>query len=211
MATLRPRVAAVALLLVLPLASACDDRARAFAARTAEILQQRSAQLSAKIAAESATYNKIAAHAIEAARQLADSTLMNERQERAGLLSLDYIEGRKPASRWRSDLVDYAHVDYDVNRALLTADMDAQTRFLSQVQALRLEQDKVDALAKLLATLAKKRSLADDIQAAASFAEDAKAEFDKKVCEQLGKQKGGTDDAAKRADALFKEKCAPKS
>lgn len=211
MARLRPSAATLGLVLLLPLVSACDEEARQFATRTAEILQQRSAQLSVKIAAESATYNKIAAHALEATRQLADSSLLNERQERAGLLALDYTQGRKPVSRWRTDLTQYTRVDYEVNRKLLTEDMNAQSRFMTQVQALQLEQDKVDALAKLLGTLATNRTLAEDIEAAATFAQDAKAEFDKKVCAQLEKQKSGADEAAKRAATLFDEKCAPKS
>jgi hypothetical protein len=197
----------LAVLLLLPLVSACDEEARQFAARTAEILQQRSVQLSAKIAKESAVYNAIATHALESSRQLADSRLLNERMERASVLALDYVEGSKKASRWRTDLTEYARLDYTVNRQLLTQDMNAQSRFMTQIQALSLEQDKVDALAMLLATLAKKRPVLEDLQAAGTFLEETKAEFDKKVCDQLAKDKVGTSEAAKRAAALFTAKC----
>jgi hypothetical protein len=195
--------------LALVFTAGCDDQAREFAARTREILEQRSAQLAAKIAAESTAYSKMAIHAAEASRLLADSRLLNERQERAGTLALDYMEGRKPFSRWRADVAEYARVDHDVNRQLLTADMDAHTRFLIQVQALQIEQDKVDALATLLGTLARKRSVAEDLAAATTFATDAKTEFDKKVCAQLTTHSAGGGAAAERAKALFASKCAP--
>jgi hypothetical protein len=209
--TRRHPIALVGALVAMTLTAGCDETAREFAARTREILEQRSAQLSAKIAAEMTAYSKIATHAAEASRALVDSRLMNERQERASVLALDYLEGQKPASRWRTELAGYAQIDYEVNRELLTADMDAHTRFLTQVQALKLEQDKVDALDRLLGTLAAKRSLQEDVAAAATFAQDAKTEFDKKVCDQLTKQQAGTGPAAARAKALFTAKCAPKT
>jgi hypothetical protein len=184
--------------LLAPLASACDEEARQFALRTAEILQQRSAELTRKIAAEQKAYQDVSSIANETQRDLIESSLNNERSARSIALAADYDEGRKPASRWQSDLAEYAQIDYRLNRDLLSADMGAGAEFMQKLQELEIEQAKVDALAKLLAALAKKPSLKTDLEAVSAFAEDTKAEFDKKVCEALAK------DTSAAAQAAFK-------
>lgn len=185
-------------LLLTPLMIGCDEKAQEFALRTAEILKQRSAELTRKIAAERKAYEQVSTIAAETHRDLIESSLNNERSARTIALAADYDEGRKPPSRWQSELADYAQIEYRLNRDLLAADMNAKGEFMSRLQALEIEQAKVDALAKLLAALAKKPSLADDITAIAAFGEDAKEEFDKKVCEALAK------DTSAAAQAAFK-------
>jgi hypothetical protein len=198
--TPRSRAAGLLLcLLVAPLASGCDEKAQEFARRTAAILEQRSNELSRKIAAETRAYNAVAATATEAHRDLIDSTLRNERNGRSLALAADYDEGRKPISRWRSDLAEYAQIDYTLNRDLMTADIDAGSLFLQKIHALQIDQDRVDALAKLLAALAKKPTLAADIEAVSKFAEDTKEEFDKKVCAELAKDPSPAGKAAFKA------------
>jgi hypothetical protein len=184
----------------------CDDQARDFAQKTKVILDQRSEQLTRKIAAEKKAYDSSASQAFEDHRALVDSSLQNERNERSDALAADYEEGRKPVSLWRKDLSDYARIDYEANRELLLADMDANTRFLQDFDDLKIEQDKVDALSKLLAALAQKPSLKDDINAISSFAGDTKTEFDKKVCSQLKSQIKVNDPTKDVAAAAYKNK-----
>jgi hypothetical protein len=192
------RTGLVLCLLLAPAVSGCDDEARQFAIRTAEILQQRSAELTRKIAAERKAYNAVAAIANQVQRDLIESSLNNERTARSIALAADYDEGRKPVSRWQADLAEYAQMDYRLNRDLLAADFGAGAEFMQKVQSLEIEQAKVDALAKLLAALAKKPSLAEDLQAIGAFAEDTKTEFDNKVCAALAK------DTSAAAQAAFK-------
>jgi len=187
-------------LLLAPALSACDEEARQFAVRTAEILQQRSAELTKKIAAERKADNAVATLANQVQRDLIESSLNNERTSRSIALAAEYDEGRKPASRWQADLAEYAQMDYRLNRDLLSADFGAGADYLQKLQALEIEQAKVDALATLLARLAKKPSLAEDLQAIGAFAEDTKAEFDKKVCAALAK------DSSAEAKAAFKSR-----
>jgi hypothetical protein len=186
-------------LLLAPALSGCDEKAQQFALRTAEILQQRSVELSRKITAERKAYQDVAAIANQVQRDLIESTLNNERTARSIALAADYDEGRKPVSRWQSDLAEYAQVDYRLNRDLLSADMGAGAEFMQKLQALEIEQAKIDALGKLLTALAKKPSLADDLTAITAFAEDTKEEFDKKVCEQLKKDTSAAGQAAFKA------------
>jgi hypothetical protein len=183
--------------------SACDEKAIEFAKRTKQVLDQRSQQLAAKIAAEKAAYNASAAHAAEDHRALVDTSLRNARTERAGALAADYDEGRKPVSQWRRDLADYARIDYDANRGLVTDDIDADSKYVQIFTELTIEQDKVDALSKLLAALTKKPSLKDDVDALGSFAGDTKTAFDKLVCADLKTKKDATDDAGKAAKKAY--------
>ncbi len=183
--------------------SGCDDSARNFATKTKDILDQRSTQIAGKIAAEKSAYAKQAAHAAEDNRALVDSSLQNERNERSDTLAADYTEGRKPVSLWRKDLADYAKIDYAANREMLAAETDTTSQYLQSFDDLKVEQDKISALSKLLAALAKKPSLRDGASALGSFAEDTKNEFDKKVCKQLSSQKAGSGDSAKAAAKAF--------
>jgi hypothetical protein len=203
------RGAAAACILVASFAlSACDEKAIEFARRTKQILDQRSQQLAAKIAAERAAYNASAAHAAEDHRALIDSSLRNARTERSGSLAADYDEGRKPVSQWRRDLADYARIDYEANRGLVTDDLDADSRYVQIFAELTIEQDKVEALSKLLAALTKKPSLKDDVDALGSLAGDTKTAFDKLVCADLKTRKGAADDAGKAAAKAYDaQKC----
>jgi hypothetical protein len=173
-------------------ATGCDEKAIEFARRTKAILSQRSDQLALKIAAESAAYNQAAAVAAESARDLIDSALRNERNERASALAADYKEERKPISLWRTHLAEYARIDRDAHQELLISDVDARSRYLRQFEALKIEQDKVDALAKLLDALIQKPTLQQNIESLATFADQTRTEFETKVCAEIQK-KGAPD------------------
>jgi hypothetical protein len=183
-------------LLAAPLLLAgCDEKAREFAAKTKAILDQRSAQISKKIEAETKAYKDYAALATEDSRSLVQDGLTNERSERAAQLTAEYFDKTKPVSLWRTHLSAYAQIDYEQNRQLLTTDLNASTLYLQRFEALKLDQDKVDALSKLLTALSKKPSLKDEFTALSGFVEDTKTEFDKKVCADL---KSKTDAASKK-------------
>jgi len=184
----------------------CDDDARKFAEKTKVILDERSAQLSLKIASEKVAYDKEAAASRNDHRALVDVTLQNDRNERSYYLAAEYDEGRKPVSQWRTDLAEYAQTDYTTNKDLLVSEIDTNSLYLERLEDLKIEQDKVDALSRLLASLSKKPSLKNEVGSLAAFAEDTKKEFDKKVCAQLKTQKAGNDAAAKAASKSYDAK-----
>jgi hypothetical protein len=186
---------AAALLPGLLLLGGCDEKAREFAAKTKAILDQRSVQLTKKIAAEVEAYSAYAALATEDHRSLVSDALANERSERATQLAADYIDGKRRISIWRNALSEYAQVDYDRNKDLLTTDLDASTLYMQRYEALAIEQHKVDALSKLLTALATKQNLKEEIDAVSGFASDTQKELDKKTCEAL---KGQMTAAAKK-------------
>jgi hypothetical protein len=189
----------------------CDEQARDFAAKTLVILQHRSAEISKKIAAEKAAYAAASARDAEDHRALLDGSLRNERFERSTAFAADYDEGRKQVSHWRQDLAEYGKVDYDANMEVYAAELDSDSRFLQNFESLKLEQDKIDALTKLLGALAAKPSIQKDLEALGKFAEDSNSEYTKKVCTQIKTDQGSSDAKVKAAaDAASKAKdCAP--
>ena len=188
----------------------CDEQARDFAAKTLVILRHRSAEISKKLAAEKAAYAAASARDAEDHRALLDGSLRNERFERSTALAADYDERRKHASRWRQELAEYGKADYDANMEVYAAELDSDSRFLQNFECLQREQDKIDALSKLLGALAAKPSIHKDLEAMGKFAEDSNHEFDKKVCTQMKTDQGSSDAKVKAAaDAAFKSKdCA---
>jgi len=184
----------------------CDDDARKFAEKTKAILDERSAQLSLKIAREKLVYDKESTAARDDHQALVEVTLQNDRNERSDFLAAEYDEGRKPVSQWRTDLAEYARIDYTTNKDLLVSEIDTNSLYLQRLEDLKIEQDKVDALSKLLASLSQKSSLKNDVGSLATFAEDTKKEFDQKVCAQLKTQKADNDAAAKAASKSYDAK-----
>jgi hypothetical protein len=177
------------------LAAGCDGAAREFAAKTAALLKERSAQLSRKIKAEMTAYRELADIAADAEREALAMSLSNERDERSIAAAADYAEGRRPVSRWQSDLLAYAERDYAAHRPRLITEIDAANRFMADVQALEVEQAKIDVLADLLQALEKKPSFKEDAAAIGGFAADLKAAIEER-CTVLGK---ATDDVSKAA------------
>jgi hypothetical protein len=183
------RTGALAGCLVLLLGAAgCDGKAREFAQRTAALLKQRSAELTAKIKAERTAYQELARVLWDSERTVAAQALLNERNGRSIALAADYTEGRRPVSRWQTDLLDYAQLDYAAHRELLGAGIDATSRYMAGVQALDVEQAKVDAAAKLLELLQKEPSWKAEATAAVEFGKDVKKAIEER-CEALKKDK----------------------
>jgi len=166
----------------------CDYKARSLARQATVVLQQRSVELSNAIAAEIEAYNDYSVEWVREERDLTNSSLANERSERVNELKVEYLQngnGGKPVSLWRKDLSDYAQIDYLARRNLLASDLNASTLYLQRLETLKEDQDKAEALAKLLATLAKQPSAKDELTAVTDFAQEAKNSFDGKVCADL--------------------------
>ncbi len=173
----------------------CDERARELAAQASTLLDQRSAQLSRKITAEVDAYSQYSAHAVKDEHDLTIDSLANERAERGNDLEDALVSGKLLPSQWRKHVADYAHADYDIQKATYFGELDAESRFLEQYNQVQIEQDKVTALKTLLQALAKKPGLKNEAVSLADFAKQTKDGFDQKVCDGL---KGKTDDGSKK-------------
>jgi len=191
--------------------SGCDQEARDFAANTIKILQARSKDIGTKIKAENDAYTRFSAAAAQDHRDLLDSAIRNEINERSITLAASYHDDPKLIAQWRKDMAAFGDVDFNLQSQLFNGDLDESAKYLQNFQSLKIEQDKVDALAKLLGVLAKKQSAIAELKALGEFAEDSKQQFDTKVCLQIKTDQASTDAKKKAAaDAAYKAKgCDP--
>ncbi len=192
--------------MVTVLLTSCDDKARQLASQTDQLLKQRSKELATQTAKEVAAYHDYAARATEDQRALVAASLANDRSEQADKIAAQDLDAPKSIPLWRVQLAEYASLDYAAERQQLSTDLDATTSYLQKYEDISIEQDKVDALSKLLAALQKEPSLKDQITSVSSFAQDTKDAFDKDVCTSLKTKQTGTDPAAKAAAKLFTDK-----
>ena len=190
--------------------SGCDQKARDFATETIKILQARSKDIGTKITAEKDAYSRFAATAAQDHRDLMDSAIRNEINERSITLAANYHRDPGQIAQWRKDLAGFGDADFSLQSQLFNGDLDESAQYLQNFQSLRIEQDKVDALAKLLGVLAKKQSSISELKALGQFADDSKQQFDTKVCLQIKTDQASTDAGKKAAaDAAFTaKKCA---
>jgi hypothetical protein len=195
-----------AVLVALIALAGCDDKARQLAVQTEQVLRQRSKELAAKTAAEVAAYQAYASLATDNQRALVAASLANDRSEQGDQLAADYEDNAKRVRLWRADLAKYRQLDYSAKRLQLLTDLDATSLYLKKYEDISIEQDKVDALDKLLITLVKEPSLKDEIASVSSFAQDTKDAFDKDVCSSLKTKKSGNDVPAKAAAQLYADK-----
>jgi hypothetical protein len=184
----------------------CDEKARQLATQTDLVLRQRSKELTAKTAAEVTAYHSYASLATENQRVLVAASLANDRSEQADRIAAEYLDNEQNIPLWRTQLAQYADLDYTAERQRLSTDLDATSLYLQKYEDISIEQDKVDALEKLLTILVKEPSLKDQITSVSSFAQDTKDAFDKDVCSSLKTKQAGTDAAAKTAAELYRDK-----
>ncbi len=183
--------------------SGCDDQARSFAGKTKSILANRSVEISKKIRAESQAYQAYRAQASEDTRNLANDSLANERSERVDQLAADYLDDPSSISHWRSELFDYAQTDYTTTMRVLSSDLTATNLYMQRYQELKIEQEKVRALSKLLTVLAQKQSLQKELGGLSDFADETQKNFDQKICADL---KAKSNAGQKAASKLYSDK-----
>ena len=187
--------------------SGCDQKARDFASETIKMLQARSRDIGTKITAEKDAYTRFAATAAQDHRDLMDSAIRNEINERSIALAANYHQDPKLIAQWRKDLAAFGDADFSLQSQLFSSELDESARYLQNFQSIKIEQDKVDALGKLLGVLAKKQSFLDELKDLGEFAEDSKQQFDTKVCLEIKKEQASADAAKKAAaDAAYKAK-----
>ncbi len=186
--------------------AACDETALRMARETRDVLDAYERQLRLKVASETKAYLRQAQIEAEAAREQGYSNLEQERIERARGLALDVLDGRKDPRRWRDAVRDYARADYVVQRDLLLAGIDAESRFLEKIQALQIEKEKIAALREAFDALASKPGLTEQLKGLTEFAQQTTDDFHKRVCDSLTGQitakeagvKSASTDAAKK-------------
>jgi hypothetical protein len=187
------------IVLLAPLTAACDEDALRLAREARGVLATYEKELGRKIAAEQRAYERQSQVMSVAHREQLASGLEQERIERARTLSLDLVENQTRVTRWREPLRAYAAADYGVQRELLLQDLGSEMGFVSRIQALEIDKQKVRAVGTALDALSEKISFTDQVKAFAEFAEDVKTGFEKQVCDSLAAQLQEASAAAKAA------------
>lgn len=176
-------------ILVLALAcTACDEDALRMAREARQILSSYERELEKRIGLETTAYTRQAQVMAQAHREQLLSNLEQERLERARTVALDLIENRRPVTRWREPLRDYAKADYTVQRELLLHGLEGDGQMFARLQALQVDKQKIAALGRALEALTEKTSTVDQLRQLATFASDTKTAFDLRACEALAAQ-----------------------
>jgi len=177
----------------------CDGDANKFAQQTHELLNEYRKKINQQISLASKYYNADADIGVSEARRQMSGTLAVDRDERSTELAVNYLEGRKPPSLYRTELRAYAQAEYDARKASYQAAVDASLPYVQQLAKLQADKETVDALGKALDALQKKRGLAVEVKDLDGFVNETKKDFSLLVCTDLKDQKAKLDAQASTA------------
>ncbi len=197
---------------VILLLAGCDKSAIRFAKETKKLLQEYQKRVEAQISETEKYQGRHASLSASANWRRLNDTLDVERDERSTELAADYLEGRKPASLYRSQLRAYAQLEYEQRRQSLAANVDGSFPYLERLAALDADKENIQALSKMLGSLAENQSFSKELKDLESLVTDTKTAFDKQVCAEL-KKKGSAAAEKLRSDrhCMELEKAASQS
>jgi len=170
------------------LLAGCDEKALQMAKDANALLTTYEKELEKKLLAEQNAYQLQAQVEANAQRRQAFANLEQERIGRSRVMALDFSEGKRKTTRWREPVREYATKDYEIQRGFLMEGMNEQMHFLSRIQTLEVNKQKISALKKAFGTLSEKPALTEQAQQLAAFAKESGAEFDKQLCVSLAQQ-----------------------
>jgi hypothetical protein len=129
------------------------------------------------------------------------------RQERARQDAADLKHGQMQSAEVLDHLRNYAAEEFSQSRAIYEKEMNAQNKYLANLENLAVESAKVEALANLLDDFAKPQGLKDRVAGLVDYGGGVKAYFDKQVCDDLTDQIA----SATKAQAAAKPDSAEKA
>ncbi|HEY6391523.1 MAG TPA: hypothetical protein VIX89_09605 [Bryobacteraceae bacterium] len=177
----------------------CDGAANKFAQQTHELLNEYRKKINEQISLASKYYTADADIGVNEARRQMNSALAVDRDERSTELAVNYLDGRKPPSSYRTELRAYAQAEYDARKASYQAAIDASLPYVQQLAKLQADKETVDALGKALDALEKKRGLGVEMKDLEGFVNETKKDFSLLVCADLRNQKTKLDAQANTA------------
>ncbi len=199
------------LLVLLSLAlSGCGDKeARDYAAKLIPVLDAYQEELSQKIKAEEDAYDELAANYEEYRREDITLRLASDRNSRSADLGEEIANaGKAPTlSKILDGLQKYADNDFKASKEILEEGLDARSKYLTDLESLEVELQKIKLLKESLNELSKGKKDFQQFQEATDFLLKTDAEINKLLCIDLKKEKDAlTKDQAAATDAEVKEK-----
>src|SRR3977135_2273782 len=139
--------------------SACGDQeAREYAAKMIPVLDSYQEQLSQKIKAEHDPYQELADTYDQARKADITIHLAGERESRSEELGETIANSNKPSFlQITAPLQEYATLDFETTKSLLQEELDARSKYLSDLESIEIDLQKVKALKNALQEMAKSK------------------------------------------------------
>lgn len=189
------------------LLTGCVDKdAREYAARLSDLLVSYQKQIDKRIQTEEKFYRDSADDLRDESDLDTHRSLSLERDERSRELLADLRDkGRAPsAALLQQRLREYASLDFDATRRILTRENTAQMEYLVGLQDLVSQSKNVKALSKALQELTKAPSTTDQLKQLQTFASGVKTEIDRLDCADLKKALDQANETKKSLEAKKK-------
>jgi hypothetical protein len=189
--------------------SGCGDKeAREYAAKLIPVLDSYQEQLSQKIKAEQGSYKELAAAFEEARKADLSLRLSFERTTRSEDLGEELAGADDPPtlSEILTPLQEYAKVDFDTTQSLLQEELNARSKYLTDLESLEIELQKIKVLKEALQELAKSKSDFKKFKSATEFLLKTDEGINKLLCTDLKKQLDQLGEDKKKASDEEKKK-----
>jgi hypothetical protein len=166
-----------------------EKEAREYAAKMIPVLDSYQEQLSQKIKAEQASYQELAKTYEQARQDDIKTRLENGRARRSEELGEETAKSDTPPSLLEifESLQDYATEDFKTTQTLLQESLDSRAKYLSGLESLEVELQKIKLLKEALTELAKSKSDFRKFKNAADSLLKTHEGFDKLLCVDLQK------------------------
>lgn len=208
------RLRASLLVLISVALSGCGDKeAREYAAKLIPVLDAYQEQLSQKIKAEQDSYEELATNYEEVRKDEITMRLASERNTRSAELGEEVASAARPPtlSRILEGIQRYADNDFKATQGILEEALDARSRYLTDLESLEVELQKIKLLKESLKEMAKSKKDFNQFQEATDFLLKTDVEINKLLCVDLRKEKDAlTKEKADATDPAEKEKIGQK-
>jgi hypothetical protein len=171
--------------------SGCGDKeAREYAAKLIPVLDSYQEQLSQKIKAEQDSYEELADTYDEARKRDIEIRLDNDRKRRSEELGEKTADAKDAPtlSQILASLQDYGKSDFEATQDLLQEGMDARSKYLSDLENIEIELQKIKLLKAALSELAKSKGDFKHFKEATDSLLNTQEGVNKLLCVDLKKQ-----------------------
>ncbi len=184
-------------LISLSMPSCKDQEARDYAAKLIPVLDSYQEQLSQKIKAEQESYQELADNFESARKEAVVDNLAKERVVRSEELGDEVASSRNAPtlSTIIAPVLKYGNQDFETTQALFQEALGARSRYLTELESLEIDLQKIKLLKESLQELAKSKKDFQQLKEAAGFLNETHAAIEKLDC----------DDLKNEVDALNKE------
>jgi hypothetical protein len=193
--------------------SGCGDKeAREYATKLIPVLDSYQEQLSQKIKAEQDSYEELAQTYEEARKADINIRLSSERLRRSEELG-EKVAASKDApalSEILESLQEYAKLDFETTQSLLQDELGARSKYLSDLESLEIELQKIKLLKEALKELTKSKGEFKTFKGAADFLLKTDEGVNKLLCTDLKKQLDQLNEAKATASGDEKKKLEQK-